>query len=280
MSVDEAAKIIKGPKATEVELTLVRKTEKVKLKMVRDEIHINSIPTAKMLDSDIGYIRLTSFISHDANKEMQQALNNLSGAKGIILDLRDNPGGLLTNAIEISNMFLDSRSNIVSTVDKDGYKTPAMSDGKPVTHQALIVLINRGSASASEIASGALKDNGRATLIGQKSFGKGLVQGITRLEDGSGVNYTIARYLTPSDTDIHNKGISPDVLVDLSSKDYEEGKGPWWLDPDGPSAVRKPEDMKDLQLKKAVDVMHQQLEEKKVALGKAQSTNTSPTLGN
>lgn len=280
MSVDEAAKIIKGPKATEVELTLVRKTEKVKLKMVRDEIHINSIPTAKMLDSDIGYIRLTSFISHDANKEMQQALNNLSGAKGIILDLRDNPGGLLTNAIEISNMFLDSRSNIVSTVDKDGYKTPAMSDGKPVTHQALIVLINRGSASASEIASGALKDNGRATLIGQKSFGKGLVQGITRLEDGSGVNYTIARYLTPSDTDIHNKGISPDVLVDLSSKDYEEGKGPWWLDPDGPSAVRKPEDMKDLQLKKAVDVMHQQLEEKKVALGKAQSTNTSSTLGN
>lgn len=280
MSVDEAAKIIKGPKSSEVELTLVRKAEKVKLKMVRDEIHINSIPTAKMLDPDVGYIRLTSFISHDANKEMAKALNSLSGAKGIILDLRDNPGGLLTNAIEISNMFLESRSNIVSTVDKDGYKTPAMADGKPVTRQPLIVLINKGSASASEIASGALKDNGRATLIGQKSFGKGLVQGITRLEDNSGVNYTIARYLTPSDTDIHNKGIAPDVSVELSNKDYEEGKGPWWLDPDGPSATRKPEDLKDLQLKKAVDVLHQQLNDKKVALGKAQSNPSAPSLGN
>lgn len=272
MSVDEAAKIIKGQKDTEVILTLVRKSERLKLKMVRDEIHIHSIPTAKMLDGDVGYIRLTSFISHDANKEMQQALNSLAKAKGIILDLRDNPGGLLTNAIEISNMFLDAKSNIVSTVDKDGYKTPAMADGKPVTHQALIVLINKGSASASEIASGALKDNGRATLVGQKSFGKGLVQGITRLEDGSGVNYTIARYLTPSDTDIHNKGISPDILVELTNKDYEDGKGPWWLDPDGPGTGtgRKPEDLKDIQLKKAVDTIKQQLEEKKVALGKTQ----------
>jgi carboxyl-terminal processing protease len=202
---------------------------------------------------------------------MKKALQGLSSAKGIILDLRDNPGGLLTNAIEISNMFLDGKSNIVSTVDADGYKTPAVSDGKPVTHQALAVLINRGSASASEIASGALKDNGRAVLVGQRTFGKGLVQGIQRLEDGSGVNYTIARYLTPNDTDINNKGISPDVPVELTSKDYDEGRGPWWQDPEGPTAVRKPEDLKDIQLKKALEVVHNKLDNKTDVISKAQS---------
>jgi carboxyl-terminal processing protease len=168
---------------------------------------------------------------------------------------------LLTNAIEISNMFLDGRRDIVSTVDKDGYKTPAKSDGHPVTKQPLVILINKGSASASEIASGAMHDHGRAVLVGERSFGKGLVQGITRLEDNTGVNVTIARYLTPNDTDINKKGISPDVAVDLTEKDYKEGHGPWWLDPEGAvsAASHKPEDMKDNQLKKAVDVLEEKI---------------------
>ncbi|MBX9723296.1 MAG: S41 family peptidase, partial [Candidatus Obscuribacterales bacterium] len=274
LSVEEAAKVIKGEKNSAVELTLVRKGERLKMKMVRGEIHINAIQSAKMLDKDIGYIRLTSFISKQADSEMKKALKDLSGAKGIVLDLRDNPGGLLTNAIEISNMFLDGRNNIVSTVDADGYKTPAVSDGNTVSRQPLAILINGGSASASEIASGALKDNGRAILVGQRTFGKGLVQGIQKLDDGSGVNYTIARYLTPNDTDINHKGISPDVLVELNQKDYEEGKGPWWLDPDGPSAVRKPEDMKDMQLKKAVESLKEHFNDKLV-VGKAQNTASS-----
>lgn len=272
LSVEEAAKVIKGEKGTEVQLTLIRKGERLKLKMVRDEIQIKSIQTAKMLDHDIGYVRLTSFISKRADDEMRRALKNLSGAKAIILDLRDNPGGLLTNAIEISNMFLEGKNNIVSTVDQDGYKTPAVSDGNPVTLQPLAVLINKGSASASEIASGALKDNGRAVLVGQRTFGKGLVQGIQRLEDNSGVNYTIARYLTPSDTDINNKGIQPDLAVELSSQDYEDGKGPWWID--GPAVERKPEDFKDIQLKKAVDYLKAQLSDKMV-VGKAQENGSS-----
>ncbi|MBX9689692.1 MAG: S41 family peptidase [Candidatus Obscuribacterales bacterium] len=274
LSVEEAAKAIKGEKGTEVALTLVRKGERLKMKMVRDEIHINSIQSAKMLDSEVGYIRLTSFISRQADKEMKDALKELSGAKAIVLDLRDNPGGLLTNAIEISNMFLDGKNNIVSTVDADGYKTPAVSDGNPVTRQPLAVLINKGSASASEIASGALKDNGRAILVGQTTFGKGLVQGIKILEDLSGVNYTIARYLTPSDTDINKKGIAPDIAVELSQKDYEDGKGPWWLDPDGPAAVRKPEDLKDIQLAKAVEALKNKLNDK-VVLNKADASKNS-----
>lgn len=275
LTVEEAAKNIKGPKGSEVELTLMTKGIRRKLKMQRDEIQIASVQTAKMLDDKIGYIRLSTFISHKANDEMQKALTKLSSAKGIVLDLRDNPGGLLTNAIDISNMFLAGRNAIVSTVDKDGYKTPAWSDGKPLCQQHLVVLINRGSASASEIASGALKDNGRALLIGSRTFGKGLVQGINRLEDGSGVNYTIARYLTPNDSDINNKGISPDVAVELSESDQLEGRGPWWLDPKGPATERKPEDLKDKQLKQAVDTLKDRIQNSTVVVGSA-AAQTSP----
>ena len=279
-SVEEAAKAIKGEKGSFVELTLMRKDERVKVKMMRDEIHISSIPagSAKMLDHDIGYIRLSSFISRTADEEVKKALTNLSSAKGIILDLRDNPGGLLSNAIEISNMFLDGHKNIVFTVDADGYKTPAVTDGKPVTNQPLVVLINKGSASASEIASGALKDNGRAVLIGQRTFGKGLVQGIRKLEDKSGFNYTIAKYLTPNDTDINKIGISPDVQVELSSEDYEKGRGPWWIDVDGSNSSRKPEDLSDYQLKKGFEYLKSHLENKLV-VGKI-STETPLVRGN
>lgn len=274
MSVEDAAKQIKGPKGTEVSLGLMRAGKPVKVSMKRDEIHIAAVQTAKMITPDVGYIRLTSFISQDANKEMLKALSDLAGAKGIVLDLRDNPGGLLTNAIEISNMFLEGRQDIVSTVDKDGYKTPAVSDGRPITRQPLVVLINKGSASASEIASGAVHDNNRALLVGEKSFGKGLVQGITRLADETGVNVTIARYLTPNETDINKKGIVPDVTVELNEKDYKEGRGPWWADPEGPTVKRTPEDLKDIQLKRAVNVLQEKLKGGSVIVGTA---DTKPT---
>jgi carboxyl-terminal processing protease len=124
-----------------------------------------------------------------------------------------------------------------------------------------VVLINKGSASASEITSGALRDNGRATLVGQTTFGKGLVQGINKLEDGSGVNVTIAKYLTPNDTDINKKGIGPDVVVELTDKELKDHKGPWWEDPDLPHVKRSPEDLKDVQLKAAIQVLKKKIEE-------------------
>jgi carboxyl-terminal processing protease len=257
-SVEDAAKLIRGEVNTTVAITLTRAGKQIKVKVCRAEIPIKAVATSKMIDSDVGYIRLSSFISQEANSEMRDALASLSGAKGIILDLRDNPGGLLANAIDISNMFLDS-GNIVSTVDRDGYKTAAPSDGKPLSRQPLILLVNKGSASASEITSGALRDNGRAVLVGQTTFGKGLVQNINKLEDGSGVNITIARYLTPNDTDINKKGIGPDFEVKVSENDLKEGKGPWWLDPESPTVKRAPEDLKDLQLKTALEVMHKKI---------------------
>ncbi|HEY9730667.1 MAG TPA: S41 family peptidase [Drouetiella sp.] len=259
-SVEDAAKSIRGKIDTPVNLVLMRKKERVKVTVVRAEIPIKAVQTAKMLDSQVGYIRLSSFISQQANREMSEALGKMSSAKGIILDLRDNPGGLLTNAIDISNMFLES-GNIVSTVDRDGYKNASPSDGRPISRQPLVVLVNKNSASASEITSGALKDNGRATLVGQTTFGKGLVQGINKLEDGSGVNVTIARYLTPNDTDINKKGIGPDVKVDITDKDMKDGKGPWWADPEGPAIKRSPEDMKDVQLKSAFEVCHRKIDD-------------------
>ncbi len=253
-TVEEAAKHIRGEINTKVSLTISRKHHRFKVAVVRAKIPIKAVQTVKMLDGDIGYIRLSSFISQQANREMREAIGKLSTAKGLILDLRENPGGLLTNAIEIANMFLD-HGNIVSTVDRDGYKNEQKADGNQLCKKPLAILINKGSASASEITSGALKDNGRATLVGQKTFGKGLVQGINRLEDGSGVNITIARYLTPADTDINKKGIAPDAVVELSEEDLKAGKGCWWNDPEGPQVKRQPEDFKDKQLKAAFDLL-------------------------
>jgi carboxyl-terminal processing protease len=148
----------------------------------------------------------------------------------------------------------------VSTIDADGYKQPTPVSGRPISHQPMVVLINGGSASASEILSGALRDNGRAKLVGQKSFGKGLVQALNKLEDGSGINVTIAKYLTPNDTDIHKVGIIPDYKVDLKDADYTNGKGPWWIDMNYTNlGKRNPNDGKDLQLDKAIDVMKEEI---------------------
>ncbi|HEY9791989.1 MAG TPA: S41 family peptidase [Candidatus Obscuribacterales bacterium] len=253
-SLDQVVKQIRGREGTKVEITLLRNGEKKIAEMTRAEVPIKAVANAEMLPGDVGYIRLDSFISHKANDEMRDALKKVSSAKGIILDLRNNPGGLLSNAIEIANMFLD-HGIIVSTVDADGYKSSQPSSRHPITNQPMVVLINGGSASASEILSGALHDNHRATLVGEKSFGKGLVQSINKLEDGSGINITIAKYLTPNDTDINKHGITPDVVVSLKDDQIKEGKGPWWFDPTYTNFKRSPNDGKDVQLSKAEEVI-------------------------
>jgi carboxyl-terminal processing protease len=260
MSVEQASKMIRGRIGTPVTLTILRGTEKKSFTIVRDEIQVKSVQTVKMLNNDIGYIRLSTFMSQFANDEIRKALEKLSPARGIIVDLRSNPGGLVTNAIDICSMFLEGKGAIiVSTVDRDGHFQSSRAPGTPISTQPLVVLINGGSASAAEITSGALHDQKRAQLVGEKSFGKGLVQSITRLEDGSGVNITIARYVTPNNIDIHKKGIEPDYDVALTPEDFKKGHGPWWVEPEGFSGKRAPEDMQDIQLKKAVDVISDKL---------------------
>jgi carboxyl-terminal processing protease len=253
-SLDQVVKQIRGLINTKVNITFLRKTDKRKVALTRAEIPIKAVATTERLPDNIGYIRLDSFISQKANSEMRASLNKLKDADGLIIDLRNNPGGLLTNAIDIASMFLD-KGIVVSTIDADGYKQSQPVSGNVVTHQPMVVLINSGSASASEILSGALHDNGRAKLVGMKSFGKGLVQAINRLDDGSGINVTIARYLTPNDTDIHKVGIVPDYKVEVKDDDLTKGKGPWWIDLSYSSFKHQPTDGKDIQLAKAIEVM-------------------------
>lgn len=265
-SLDQVVKQIRGERGTKVSITFLRNLKKDTVSLVRDEIPIKSVVSCEMLPGDIGYIRLDSFISQKANDEMKAALSKLrektdkhDAARGLIIDLRYNPGGLLANAIDIANMFLE-RGVIVSTIDADGYKTSQLATRSSFkTDLPTVLLINKGSASASEIFSGALRDNGRAKLVGQTSFGKGLVQAINTLGNGTGVNVTIAKYLTPNDTDIHKTGIVPDYDVKVSDEDITSGKGPWWIDPTMTNFKRSPVDGKDLQLAKAIEVLKQQL---------------------
>lgn len=224
ITIDKAADKIRGEEGTMVTIVIKRKDEIKKYAIARKEIELKAvstkIPNDVKLNDDIGYIRLSSFISKNAAKEFGNVLSGYRNKKGFIIDLRSNPGGLLTNAIDISSMLL-SRGIIVSTVDRDGYKETQKASGMPITNKPVIVLINKGSASASEIMSGALKDNRRAVLIGEKSFGKGLVQEINRLPNNAGVNITIQKYLTPNGTDINKKGIEPDIVVELSEDDIK-----------------------------------------------------------
>lgn len=239
INIDAAADKIRGEKGTTVTLLIQRKGVPNKLySVVRDEIEVKSVsckpPFETEIPNDIQYIRLSSFISKNAAGEIESILNNSSHVKGYIIDLRSNPGGLLTNAIYISDMLLRG-GIIVSTVDRDSYKTTTRARMQQVTDKPIVVLINKGSASASEILSGALKDNHRATIVGEQSFGKGLVQEINRLPDEAGMNITIQRYLTPSGTDIHKKGITPDVVVELTQENAEAKN--------------------DVQLKKAIEIL-------------------------
>ena len=216
ISVKEAADKIRGEQGTSVKLLIKHdKIEKL-YTITRDKINVKAVstkePKSANLEKNVGYIRLNSFISNNASAELGTALRSQSSKEGYILDIRSNPGGLLTNAISISDMFLDD-GVIVSTVDRDGYKETQKAVKGVLTNKPLVILIDEGSASASEILSGALKDNGRAVLVGTKSFGKGLVQEINRLPGGSGINITTQKYLTPNGTDINKKGISPDYEV-------------------------------------------------------------------
>ena len=225
ITVDKAADQIRGKEGTQVTLLIKRKDSEPKsYTITRAEIEIKSIsqkvPNNVEMPANIGYIRLSSFISRNAAKEFSDILNNSTDKKGFIVDLRSNPGGLLTNAIYISDMFLDG-GIIVSTVDRDGYKETQRASKGVLTKKPLVVLINKGSASASEIFSGAMKDNHRAVIIGEQSFGKGLVQEINKLPYDAGINITIQKYLTPNGTDINKKGITPDLVVELTEENIK-----------------------------------------------------------
>jgi len=218
-SIYHVAQLIRGDINSPLTLELLRGNEKFVKVVKREEIKVKTIDYKKVTP-DIGYIRISSFIGLDTSKEFIIALNRLKDSKGLILDLRGNSGGLFQNAIVISNLFM-KEGTIVNVIARQGKKnTYSANDEGCIYTNPLVVLIDGSSASATEILSSALKDNNRATLIGTKTYGKGLVQKVFSLPNKSGMNLTIARYLTPKGDDINQKGISPDYTVTFSHNDF------------------------------------------------------------
>ena len=218
-SVSDIVQVIRGEIGTPVTIQILRDNKKLTKVLVRDEIKIKSV-NHKILKDNIGYIRITSFLGTNVADDFLTAMNLLKSTKGLILDLRGNTGGLLPNAVFVADMFLNN-GNIVSIVDRNGIKSDINAQVKSeVNDRPIIVLVDGATASASEIVSGALKDSNRAVLVGEKTFGKGLVQKIYPMPNQTGMNLTIAKYLTPSGNDINKKGIEPDYTIRYTENDY------------------------------------------------------------
>ena len=224
MSTQDAVKLIRGKEGTKVTLGLRRKGNIIEAQLIRARIEIHAVDSQLNTTKDginVGYIRLKQFNAYAA-KDMRTAIKRLEndGADGYVLDLRSNPGGLLEASVDIARQWLDE-GIIVSTKTRDGIKDFRRATGKALTTRPVVVLVNEGSASASEILSGALQDNDRGLLVGQKTFGKGLVQSVRGLSDGSGLTVTIAKYLTPNGTDIHKNGIKPDIKAVMTADEIK-----------------------------------------------------------
>lgn len=224
MSTHKAVTLIRGDKGTPVVLTIERQgvDKPLVFKMIREEIKLPNVK-AKMLDGKFGYVRLHSF-TEGCGSEIKQAVYDLKsqGAKGIIFDLRNNPGGLLSESVRVSSVFIES-GVIVSIKQRSGKTQEQKATGGADEDIPLVLLVNKGSASASEIVAGAIKDYGRGALVGEKTFGKGSLQTMMQLSNGGGMVLTTAVYMTPKGTVIHKKGIKPDILV-KTPKEITEGK--------------------------------------------------------
>lgn len=226
MSVDKAVTKIRGPKGTKVTLKVVRnKSQALTFTITRDNITLPSV-TTKVLDGNIGYIQVSSF-ADDTTDLMQKAANDLKskGVKGIILDLRDNPGGLLDASVNMSSLWLPEGQTILQEKrgGKEVVQTYHAQGGDILKGIPTVVLINGGSASASEITTGALRDNDAAYVIGEKSYGKGVVQRLINFRDGSQLKVTVASWYRPNGQNINHKGITPDKTVVISDADAQAG---------------------------------------------------------
>ena len=217
MTLDEAVSKIRGPEGSQVTLLISRGSEAPKdYTLTRSNIQIKTV-SGKMLPNNIGYIRVSMFnenTANDFNRKYQEL--EKEGMKGLVLDLRDNPGGLLAESVKVANKLVP-KGPIVSVVTKDGTRETHTSNLEAVKYP-LAVLVNGGSASASEIVAGAVQDTGSGTLVGTKTYGKGSVQTLMKLGEDA-VKLTIAKYLTPADRSINGIGIEPDVKVEAGGRD-------------------------------------------------------------
>lgn len=227
LSVIQAVQKIRGPKGTEVNLGVIRDGKRLDFKITRDTISIPSVETEK-LSGNIGVIKVSRF-GEDTTQLLRQAAEEFKkdNVKGIILDLRGNPGGLLDASVDMASVWLNQGEMVLQEKRGNEVIKTYFAKGNPILNGIkTVVLINEGSASASEIVAGALRDNGAATLVGAKSFGKGSVQEVNHLEFGGMLKVTIARWFTPEGINIDENGIEPDKKIKLTDKDIEQKKDP------------------------------------------------------
>ncbi len=268
MSLEDAVKKLRGAPKTSVKITIAREGSKEPLPftMLREDIVIQSV-REKYLGNEVGYIRLTEFIE-PTYRDLQKALKNLKdkGMKSLVLDLRNNPGGLLSSAIDVSKTFVGDQKLIVFTEGRASPRQDFKADvTSPYKNLPMVILINRGSASGSEIVAGCMQDLGRAVIIGSESFGKGSVQSVIKLEDGSGLRLTTAKYYTPSGRSIHRNqktgkgGIQPDIEVkvtrEMEAKLQAQTEQIYAKDQEVKSAVEETERVRDEALDRAIEIL-------------------------
>ena len=236
----EASNKIKGETGTTVKLQIQRKDETLDIELTRENIKVNPVE-GEVLENNIGYIEFSSFDDGTA-EEFKTKFEELQGKgiKSLIIDLRNNGGGIVDEALEIANYILDKDSVILYEVDKNNNETVEKTTDEPIINMPIVILTNENTASSSEILAGALKDHKKATIVGEKTYGKGVIQRLLTLPDGSGLKITSEKYLTPNRTEINKVGIEPDEKVEL---------------PETVTNILNVEKTEDTQLQKAIEIL-------------------------
>ena len=236
----EASNKIKGETGTTVKLQIQRKDETLDIELTRENIKVNPVE-GEVLENNIGYIEFSSFDDGTA-EEFKTKFEELQGKgiKSLIIDLRNNGGGIVDEALEIANYILDKDSVILYEVDKNNNETVEKTTDDPIINMPIVILTNENTASSSEILAGALKDHKKATIVGEKTYGKGVIQRLLTLPDGSGLKITSEKYLTPNRTEINKVGIEPDEKVEL---------------PETVTNILNVEKTEDTQLQKAIEIL-------------------------
>ncbi len=231
---------IKGEEGTNVTIEILRKTENMTFELKRESIKVNPVE-GKVLSNQIGYMEFSSF-DEDTAKDFKQKYEELQkqGIKSLIIDLRNNGGGIVEEALKIADYVVDKGKILLYEVDKNEKEEVKKSENEPIINMPIIILTNENTASSSEILAGALKDLGKAKTVGTKTYGKGVIQQVLTLPDGSGLKITSEKYLTPNKTEINKKGIEPDEKVEL---------------PDTVKNILLVEEKDDTQLQKAIEML-------------------------